>query len=353
MRAERPPARATYARRRVRGLQVLVAGALALTLLVPARAEQAASCTAAQKRGAQAALARYRKAMPKQRAAYFRTHKRAAQRKLFVKRQQARLRVLRARAACSVPRRRAPARHAAAPARLGAGERSDRDPFARRGARRRGATGCRVLGDGRRPPVAGRGRRRPTAPGSSSGSGWPCSPGSRSRSPTPRRRQTLSPTQPATCYRASSRSRRTRPLRLPPRPSSPGSRRRSPSRRLPTTASTSPSRRWASGGRRADPYWLPSTGTLRGLIVPVDFADAPASTSVAFLRDYLVPTVGALLPRDQLRATRARVADISTLAADAEDGGRVPLAVELVRRGEGISCGRHRARRRRDRLLTG
>ena len=43
-------------------------------------------------------------------------------------------------------------------------------------------------------------------------------------------------------------------------------------------------------GPKTDPYWLPSTGALRGLIIPVDFADAPSTRTVEFYRDYLGPT---------------------------------------------------------------
>ena len=43
-------------------------------------------------------------------------------------------------------------------------------------------------------------------------------------------------------------------------------------------------------GPKSDPYWLPSTGTLHGLIIPVDFPDAPATRSVDFYKNYLEPT---------------------------------------------------------------
>ncbi len=59
-------------------------------------------CSAAQKASAQRALAVYERAMPKQRAAYYGTHRKAAQRRTFVKAQQAKLRGLRAAAACNV-----------------------------------------------------------------------------------------------------------------------------------------------------------------------------------------------------------------------------------------------------------
>ena len=42
-------------------------------------------------------------------------------------------------------------------------------------------------------------------------------------------------------------------------------------------------------GPKSDPYFLPGTGRLRGLIVPVDFVDAPATRSVEFYRDLLIP----------------------------------------------------------------
>jgi M6 family metalloprotease-like protein len=85
----------------VRTVAALVA--LAVAALALAAAGQAATCNAKQKRSAQAALAKYRKAMPKQRAAYFRTHKKAALRKKFVRKQQAKLKKLRTAAGCRVP----------------------------------------------------------------------------------------------------------------------------------------------------------------------------------------------------------------------------------------------------------
>ncbi len=43
-------------------------------------------------------------------------------------------------------------------------------------------------------------------------------------------------------------------------------------------------------GPKSDPYWLPSTGTLHGLIVLADFPDAPATTSVDFFKNYFEAT---------------------------------------------------------------
>src|SRR5665213_110981 len=64
---------------------------------------QAPLCSSAQKaQGARLAVA-FAKQMPIARAAYFKTHKRAADRKRFVKVQQAKLTLLRSAAACVVP----------------------------------------------------------------------------------------------------------------------------------------------------------------------------------------------------------------------------------------------------------
>jgi M6 family metalloprotease-like protein len=78
----------------------LVAVVAALAFVGPA---QAATCTAAEKQAAQAAVAVYQKQMPKDRAAYFKKHKKAKQRKAFVKSQQAKLKRLQDAAACEVP----------------------------------------------------------------------------------------------------------------------------------------------------------------------------------------------------------------------------------------------------------
>jgi M6 family metalloprotease-like protein len=80
--------------------------ALAVAALTLAATGQAATCSAKQKRSAQAALAKYRKAMPKQRAAYFKKHRKPVLRKKFVKKQQAKLRKLRTASGCRVPRPR-------------------------------------------------------------------------------------------------------------------------------------------------------------------------------------------------------------------------------------------------------
>jgi M6 family metalloprotease-like protein len=83
---------------------VLVAAAGTATALADvASSRPAAECTAAQKAQRQAALAAYLKRMSAERRAYFKAHRGAKQRKAFVRRQQAKLKALRAGAACSVP----------------------------------------------------------------------------------------------------------------------------------------------------------------------------------------------------------------------------------------------------------
>ncbi len=77
--------------------------ALALVALAFAAPAHAATCTAAEKQAAVTALAAYRKAMPKQRAAYFKKHKSPKQRKAFVKKQQVKLKRLQQAAVCEVP----------------------------------------------------------------------------------------------------------------------------------------------------------------------------------------------------------------------------------------------------------
>jgi M6 family metalloprotease-like protein len=72
----------------------------AFALVGPA---QAATCTADEKQAAQAALSAYQKKIPKERAAYFRKHKKAKLRKAFVRKQQAKLKRLRQAAGCEVP----------------------------------------------------------------------------------------------------------------------------------------------------------------------------------------------------------------------------------------------------------
>jgi hypothetical protein len=83
---------------------LLVAGLLAgQALSIPgAPVAAAADCTAAQKSKHTKALAAYRKAMPKERAAYFRRHKSRQLRARFVKKQRAKVAALEKAARCRV-----------------------------------------------------------------------------------------------------------------------------------------------------------------------------------------------------------------------------------------------------------
>lgn len=79
---------------------------LLLAALLPLGASAAparTTCSPAQHATAQKALAKYRNGLRRQRAAYFAQHKSPAARAAFVKRQNARLKALRAAAACQVP----------------------------------------------------------------------------------------------------------------------------------------------------------------------------------------------------------------------------------------------------------
>ena len=76
-------------------------GSEAEAAVAPSRA---LACSTAERKRRQKALAAYRKAMPKQRLAYFKTHKSTKQRRAFVRKQQVKLRALTKRLkACSVP----------------------------------------------------------------------------------------------------------------------------------------------------------------------------------------------------------------------------------------------------------
>ena len=88
---------------------MLVAGVLssqAVSMLPDGVAAAEANCTATQKARNAKALAAFKKQMPKQRAAYFRTHKSPRLRAKFVERQRVRLAALKKAARCRVVRRR-------------------------------------------------------------------------------------------------------------------------------------------------------------------------------------------------------------------------------------------------------
>src|SRR5436305_1158774 len=81
---------------------IVVAAVLAVAGARASHNVFAATCTPAMKAQHQAALVAYRKHMSAARSAYFAHHKRAALRRAFVRRQQARLKGLEAAAACTV-----------------------------------------------------------------------------------------------------------------------------------------------------------------------------------------------------------------------------------------------------------
>ena len=99
----------------LRGAALGVLLAVGFTWAFLADASPRATCTAAQKAQRQAAVSAYRKKIPAQRAAYFRTHRSAKARAAFVKKQRAALKALQAKARCRVPRPAPPTTTQAAP----------------------------------------------------------------------------------------------------------------------------------------------------------------------------------------------------------------------------------------------
>jgi len=290
--------------RAVRLASILVLSALALALarapVSPAR--EAATCTPAQKRGAQAALAAYRKAMPKRRTAYFRTHRRVAQRRAFVRKQQKRLAALRRAAACTVVSRPTPPPAPppappppppppaadTTPPRFSAADVNEATltlsfDEALAGAQLP-ASAFSVTVDGLRwrvesatidgPRVVLRLGIGVMAAEAAEVAYGPAAAALRDASGNPVASFTAAVANSTPAG--------------PPPPAEPGF---SPSIPKPSFADDRTVREpWVGQwGPKTDPYWLRSTGTLRGLILPVDFADAPATRTVDFYRDYLEP----------------------------------------------------------------
>lgn len=82
---------------------ILVALGLLAAVVAAGNAASVASCTFEQKQARVNALADYQKGMRAARAAYFRKTKHPKKRAAFVRKQQQRLRALRAAAPCAVP----------------------------------------------------------------------------------------------------------------------------------------------------------------------------------------------------------------------------------------------------------
>lgn len=87
----------------MRYLFAIISLLAALALAPNAAARADATCTTQQKAARTTAAAKYQRGMAAARKAYFRTHRKDADRKRFVAKQNARLRALRSAAACTVP----------------------------------------------------------------------------------------------------------------------------------------------------------------------------------------------------------------------------------------------------------
>ena len=241
-------------------------------------ASAAATCSAAQKRTRVRALSAFRSSMAKQRAAYFKAHLSPSMRAAFVKRQRAELLRLQARAACTIPDR-TPPRLSSATVNADTVKLSLSEDLAAPPS----ASAFSVTVDGLRWRIAGarlEGKRDVVL------------------------RLAIGVTSTESVvvtYTASSLADRagnaTRNFSTTTRNVTPAA----PATAEPGFAPSLPKPGFADDrsipdpwvgewGPKSDPYWLPSRGTHRGLIIPVDFADAPATRTVEFYRDYLVPT---------------------------------------------------------------
>ena len=215
--------------------------------------------------------------MARTRAAYFRRHKSPTRRRAFVRRQQAKLKLLQARAACTVPD--------TTPPQLAAAEVSEATvtlSLTEEVAGAPPASAFAVTVDGLRwrvETVAVEARRIVLRLGIGVLGGesvavtyTPAGLADRAGNPLPA---------------FTAQSRNATPA-VPAPPEEPGF---APVLRKPPFAdSRAVPEPWVGEwGPKTDPYWLPATGTLRALILPVDFADAPATRPVEFFRDLLGP----------------------------------------------------------------
>ncbi len=247
----------------------------------PALAGDAAACTTAQKRVAQRALATFQRGLAQRRAAYFRTHPSKAQRNAFVRRESQRLRALKRAAACTVD---------VAPPRLTSATANEATLTLRFDDTLAGAApppaAFTVTVDGLRwrvesATLAGRSVALRLGLGVNAGEAVAVSYEMPATNPL---------RDAAGRYSAAFRTNasNTTPA-APPPPAEPGY---SPVIPKPSFADSRviPDPWVGEWGPKTDPYWLPSTGALRGLVIPVDFADAPSTRTVEFYRDYLGPT---------------------------------------------------------------
>jgi M6 family metalloprotease-like protein/uncharacterized repeat protein (TIGR02059 family) len=266
------------------GVLVLVAWTIAAGSvgLRPAPAASGLTCTAAQKVARQRALAAYRKRMVRDRRTYFKTHKGERQRAAFVKGQQARLKGLRLAAKCAVAQRDTSPPTLAAAAVSGSMLTLTFDETLT-GSPPTSAFSVRV--DNLFWPVtavavAGKtvtlmlvlavdGGRTVTVSYTSVGA------------------LTDAAGNPVAAI-----SDRAVTNSSPPAPTPSPEPGYSPSIPMPSVAGRPiPDGPWlGEWGPKTDPYRLPGKGTLHGLIIPVDFSDAPATRSVDFYKNYLEPT---------------------------------------------------------------
>jgi M6 family metalloprotease-like protein len=257
---------------------ILAFCALALAVGGPA---VAATCTQAEKDAAVAALAAYQKKIPKERAAYFKRHKKAKQRKAFVKKQQSKLKRLREAAGCDVPPppdTRPPALTAAAVNGATVTLTFDEDLSGSAAASAFGVTVDRLHWRVENAAVSGHDvvltlglavnagevvevTYTPAGLADSTGNAvtaFTANPvnGTSAVAPPFQPGYTLSLLKPGFADNRDVPERQT----------------------------------WVGEwGPKTDAWWLRSTGTVRGLIIPVDFADSPATKTVEFYRDYLIP----------------------------------------------------------------
>ncbi|HEY8843963.1 MAG TPA: SwmB domain-containing protein [Gaiellaceae bacterium] len=251
---------------------------LLLAVLLPfgvSAAPARTNCSPAQQAAAKKALAKYRNGLQKQRAAYFAHHKSPAARAAFVKRQKVRLKALVAAAACQVPPPAPPAVTDAVAAGTTITVQFDHavtaDP----------AAGIAVTVDGLSWKLAAAAAADKTltltlALAVDAGQKVKVTIGSGLHGET---------------------GTEVSPLSFEPRNESPAPPQPTPGSFFPSIAKpefadnhAAPDPWVGEWGPKTDPYWLPSTGHLRALVVPVDFPDAQATRPAVFYRDLFTST---------------------------------------------------------------
>ncbi|MEP6979028.1 MAG: Ig-like domain-containing protein [Thermoleophilia bacterium] len=251
----------------------LAGSAAASVGTVPLRASAApnrAACSPTQKAAAKKALASYRKSLAKQRAAFFVHHKSSAARAAFVKKQNARLKALAAAAACRVPPPAPPALTDAVAAGTTITVHFDDSVTAD------SAAAISVAVDGLAWKAVSAAAADTTVTITLA---LAVDAGQRVKvTISSGLRDASGNDVPAVSFEPRNESQAA------PQPT-PGS--FSPSIAKPDFADNHVvSDPWVGEwGPKTDPYWLPSTGHLRALVVPVDFPDVASTRPAAFYRD--------------------------------------------------------------------